>query len=102
MINNRDKLYNILIKFIQKKYDVRNFCRDIEILYFHDLNDDELNDVELEIFKELAEYVIYFSDNTDAIKKIPIYVNENQVRDFSEKIYNKLIKKKLIKIQKIA
>lgn len=90
MKSNKNKLYRVLNNYIKGSFTTEKFCREIEILFFLKLEDEELNEKERILFKELAEYVVYYCDSEEDLKKIPVYVNQNQIKDYAIDIYKKL------------
>lgn len=90
-MSTKDKLYFALKDFVTGNYRTEDFCSWFSILYFHELNYDDLNEIEYKLFNELANIADRFSPYEEDLIIPNVYFNEREVFEKAKETYNILI-----------
>jgi len=81
-MTKKQQLYFLLESFLKDSYDVDSFCKAFEGVFYPNVPYEELEVIELNAFKTLAEVVVRFSPFVEDLEKYPdVYRTENEVRE---------------------
>lgn len=77
----RAKLYWLIDLLLSDHHNVRTFCSEFERTYNQEIDRAELSADELAIFGGLFDKVVMYSPFEDELKRYPLYVSGQQVRE---------------------
>lgn len=91
-MNSREKLYDILRKYVFGVYPTKVFCEQFSKIFDLELNIKEISEGEYKSFKEISDISSRYSPFDEDLKNYDCYYSEEYVRDKAKEILDKLNK----------
>ena len=89
-MNEKEKLYNLIRDYINKRVDSWNFCNDFTKVFGLEVDSKDLTKEEYTLFSELDVMTARFSDIEEDLKIKNLYFNEAQIREKVDDVARKL------------
>ena len=88
-MNNKEQLYYLVIAYHKNKYSTSNFCNQLTDIFYHHLEENDLEEKEYNLFMKLCEIADRYSEFDEDLLLSNVFLSESQFRfEFNKMINN--------------